>query len=271
MNSTELVAKEWKKAKLLERYSGIQEDSLKDLEHGLWILKIAKERLNDPYLTAQQIHHLLSDVFGIPSDPIGITRAFAKAGGSSRNKKQVIKRFENANILYKIALPGEKYLDSISSRGLLSILYFKPDSHRVSKKKLTDLVKSLKAKQLKICDPYYGERTLDVLEESVRAHKKALFLSHMTNENQSKFKREFAYLKKQYPNKVEMRIFPKKELHDRYILCENSFLLMGQGIKDIGNKESLVLLIDDRFGKEIRKELEKTFDSRWNDPTTRIL
>ncbi len=272
INGETQIIKLWKKAAIEKKYSQVQRDGFKDLERGLWVLKISKEKFKKPYLTAAQINLIITEVFDLPSRQISLTRAFARAGGPKRTKKLVIVKKDTANIFYyKITKPGEEYLDSLEGRGLLKILYLKPDSHRDSRRKLEDLVSKLKGKELKICDPYYGLNTLGVLEEIVRSGHRVKFLSHKTNENVTKFNKELTYLKKHYPKKIELRIYPKKELHDRYILCDDAFLIVGQGIKDLGNKESLVVVIEDRFGKETRKLLEKTFFERWNHKDVIIL
>jgi hypothetical protein len=54
-------------------------------------------------------------------------------------------------------------------------------------------------------------------------------------------------------------------------LSDNAFIIIGQGIKDLGNKESLILVVDDRFGKDTRKALERSFLDRWQDKNTIIL
>jgi hypothetical protein len=265
------LIEKWRRVNMEKKYSQVQREDFRDLERGLWILRISKNDFNEPYLTAQQISSIVVDVFNLHCNSITLTRAFAKAGGKNKVKKPIISKKEGDEIFYKIANPGEKHLDSLEGRGLLKIIYLEPKSHRDSMGKFKDLVGRLKGKELKICDPYYGVNTLDVLEEIIRAGYKIKFLSHTTNEKASKFNREYSYFKKQYSNKIEFRIYQKKELHDRYILSDNAFIIIGQGIKDLGNKESLILVVDDRFGKDTRKALERSFLDRWQDKNTIIL
>lgn len=261
----------WTQNRVCEKYPYVQRKDFKDLERGLALLKISKEEFRVPWVAAEEISSLLVEVFDLPSNPLAIKRAFAKAGGSNKTHKPVISKKIDNVILYKLSQPGEELLNSIIGKGLLQILYLRPKSHFDAYETISALVKKLKGKELKISDPYYGINTLNILEEIVRAGKKVKFLSNQTNENPLKFNKELSYLRKHYPQKIEFKIYPKKELHDRYILAEDSFIVIGQGIKDLGNKESLVLVLDDRFGKDTRKELENAFWRRWQDNTCTIL
>ncbi|MDP2947460.1 MAG: hypothetical protein Q8N88_05080 [Nanoarchaeota archaeon] len=265
------LIEKWSRAHIKEKYPQVQREDFKDLEHGLWVLKISKKDFKQPYLTTNQISSIVIEIFDLVCSPLTLTRAFAKAGGSNRVKKPIISQKEGAEIFYKIANPGEKHLESLEGQGLLKIIYLEPNSHRDSRGKFKDLVGRLKGKELKICDPYYGVNTLDALEEIIRSGYRVKFLSSIINEKVSKFNREFFYFKKHYLNKIEFRVYPKRELHDRYILSDNAFIIVGQGIKDLGNKESLILVVDDRFGKDIRKSLEKSFWDKWQDRNTTIL
>jgi len=261
----------WNKSRIKEKYSYTHRDDFKDLERGLVILKISQEEFKVPWITAEEISSLLVEVFNLSSTPLGIKRAFAKAGGAKRTKKPVIPKKVDGLVLYKLSQPGESLINTLLGKGFLKVLYLGPNSHREAHQKLYDLIRSLKGKELCVSDPYYGVDTLNVIEEIVRAGKKVKFLSHYTNEKAIKFSRELGYLQKHYQNKIEVRIYPKKELHDRYILADDSFVVVGHGIKDIGTKESLILVVDDRFGKDARKELMRAFGDRWIDKSCSIL
>ncbi len=261
----------WKKAKLAQKYPRVQDSGFKDLEHGLSILKISKEEYNEPWVSAEEISSLLVEVFDLPATSIGITRAFAKAGGKNKSGKPILSKKENSNVFYKLSYPGENFINSVWNKGTLNVLYLKPNTHSDAHESLKDLIFKLKGKELNIIDPYYGVNSFKVIEEMLRAKKSVKFLSYQTNENSAALKREVAYLKRHYGNNIEFRIYPKKELHDRYILSANSVIIVGQGIKDLGNKESLIIVVDDKFGKDIRKILEKSFWERWKDPATQSL
>ena len=261
----------WDKPKIREKYSFIQRSDLKDLERGLIVLKISKEVFGMPWMTGEEISALLIEVFSMRATPVGIKRAFAKAGGAQKTKKPVITKRSGNIIFYKLSQSGENHLNLILGKGLLHVLYLEPKSHIDASQELGELVAKLKGKELRISDPYYGLNTLNILEEIVRGKKKVKFISHQTNESAIKFIRELKYLQRHYPKMIEMRVYPRNELHDRYIIADDSLVIVGHGIKDLGNKESLILVIDDRLGQDVRKELERAFWKRWQDQSCTIL
>jgi hypothetical protein len=261
----------WDTQRIKEKYSYIKGVNFKDLERGLAILYISEQEFKNPWITAEEISSLLVEIFKLSSTPVGITRSFARAGGAKRINKPTHSKKVGELVLYKLMKPGEDILDNLRNEGLLRVLYLGPNTHRIAREKLYDLIRGLKGRELLISDPYYGIDTLGVLEEAARARKKIKFLTFTTNDSTLKFGRELSHLRRLYPHKIEIRVYPKKELHDRYILADDSFIMVGHGIKDIGNKESLMLIVDDRFGKDVRKELEGAFRCRWGDKGCKIL
>jgi hypothetical protein len=225
----------WHGKKTKEKNNWILQDGLRDLEYGLGILKISQDEFSIPWVTAEEISSLLVDIFSLPATVLGIKHAFAKAGGKNKNKKPAILKKANGKILYKISQSGEYHLKPFLGKGLLHVIYLKPDSHATAVKEIRDVVSKLKGKELKISDPYYGLNTLNTIEEIVRANKKVKFISYKSTESITKFNRELAYLQKHYPKMIEVRIFPKNELHDRYIIADDALVIVGHGIKDVGN------------------------------------
>ena len=70
---------------------------------------------------------------------------------------------------------------------------------------------------------------------------------------------------KEFPDS-EFKAYPSPhELHDRYLLFDKEVWFVGHGIKDIGAKESFVVILQDPFGKEIRSTLRDSFDERWSN------
>jgi hypothetical protein len=229
----------------------------KPLESGLWCLFISKNKFGKDYLIGDEIENILQNYLGIPIKAIQITRAFARAGN------RIIKTKEG----YKISYPGEEYLKSLKIKNPLRIIYLRPDKPVTAESSLDDLIKSIKKGVLLITDPYYGLRTLKILCDFVKHHRNVKFLTAQLGggENSTLVNNFLKDIKKEYKNKIEIKVcLNKNELHDRYILSKNIFFIIGQGLKDLGNKESLIVGIEDKYGKDIRKVLEKTFWERWN-------
>jgi hypothetical protein len=75
-----------------------------------------------------------------------------------------------------------------------------------------------------------------------------------------------ADFKKEYGT-VELRRSSGKDLHDRYIIARGHFFIIGHGIKDLGNKESLIVAVEDKYGRDIRLTIAKNFNARWKSAT----
>ena len=63
-----------------------------------------------------------------------------------------------------------------------------------------------------------------------------------------------------YPT-AEIRMSNSGEWHDRYVLAETRLLLLGQGLKDFGNKESFVIILDEEFAPI--KTVKDAFENHW--------
>jgi hypothetical protein len=230
----------------------------KPLEAGLWCLYISKNIFGKDYLKAEEIGNILQDFLGIPIKATQIVRAFARAG------KKIIYKKESG---YQISHAGEEFLKSLKIKNPLKLIYLAPDKPITAESSLKELIKSIKRGNLLITDPYYGLRTLEILIEFAKYHRSVKFLTAQLGggENQVIINNFLKDIKKEYKNKIEVKIYPNKnELHDRYIIGEDIFFIIGHGIKDLGNKESLIIGIEDKYGKDIRKVLEKVFHERWN-------
>jgi hypothetical protein len=114
-----------------------------------------------------------------------------------------------------------------------------------------------------VLDKFYGVGTLGILHHFKHA-KSIDFLTAKTNESAAVFKKEVEIFKKEFPA-LEVRIYPNQhELHDRYILTQNAVLIVGHGIKDLGTKESFVLLLKGEIAADMRETLLEKFNERWN-------
>ncbi len=236
----------------------IYEFATRPLEAGLWCLLVSKEEFNIDYLSYEELEHILREYLHLPLSTQRLKKAFARAGD------RIIKKKDGDS--YKISkTPGEEYLRSLKKNQPLTILYVEPDKPRTASKNLESLVNSLPKDSLCIADPYYGLKTLDVLETFIKRHKEIKFMTTKVGggENPTRINKAIAEFKKEFKNKVELRITVSSNLHDRYIIAKDIFLIVGHGIKDLGSKESLIVAVEDRFGKDIRKVLKKEFEDRW--------
>jgi hypothetical protein len=229
------------------------------LDAGLWALWVYKDklRLND-YLNADQISELLR-ARGVSIKELKLSKAFARAGAKIDAKSEANKT------AYKIMNKGIDYLRSKEGKGNVEVFLIEGDKPRRSHQYLKDVVAKTKG-ELKILDKYYGLTTLDLLEKIDKKTKvKFLTASLGGNEDAAKFARQLPHFEKEYPN-IELKKYPNsKELHDRYIITSDTLILLGHGLKDLGGKESFVLVFKDEVGQDIRTALSAKFDEKWSN------
>ncbi len=107
-----------------------------------------------------------------------------------------------------------------------------------------------------------GLDTLDALDY-IPVKSNVKFLSSQTSESTVKLNGAISDFKREHPNS-EFRLFPDpKTLHDRYILSGDSLLLLGHGIKDIGNEKSFIIGISADYAEDVIKGIKEAFDERW--------
>jgi len=257
LNMAKDEKKKWKSRAVSQTdIPSVHEFTDKPLEAGLWCLYVSKHDFHTDYLTYDGIEDILREFLDIPITATQLKKAFARAG------KKIIKNSKGEG--NKISSPGEQYLRSLKKDEPLNVVYIRPDKPRTATKTLEDLIKSIPKDTLLICDPYYGIRSLEVLETFAKHHKNIKFLTAKIGggEKAATLNRAVLDFKKEY-KKVEIKLFSGNDLHDRYIIAKDRFFIIGHGIKDLGNKESLIVAVEDRYGKDIRKTISANFEARW--------
>lgn len=231
------------------------------LEMGLWVLWVAKEKLGTKKLTAIEIASIIRDVKEVSIEATTITQSFKRAG----HKIHVY--LENGDVLYEIMREGKEHLQSQIKDGAVEVFYFEPGKRYTSKKLLkTDILGDLDG-ELKIVDPYCGERTLDCLKD-VKA-RPVKFLTRMENLQQKArihFLRELQDFKSENPD-TEFRDYPNVDLHDRYIISPSSLVILGHSMKDLGAKEAFAIVLNEETSRNIVEALNESFDKRWQQST----
>jgi hypothetical protein len=115
---------------------------------------------------------------------------------------------------------------------------------------------------VRICDPYYGQGSLMRIAELTSATSVKL----LTKTADSK---ERAYLPKAIQDfvrehtAVELREYSGNDIHDRYIVTNDDFVILGHGLKDIGNKESFVVRLPRKLVGDTIDTLRASFDQKW--------
>lgn len=234
----------------------------KPLEKGLWILWVAKERLQIKRLTAEQIASITRDVKEVSIEPKSITNSLNRAG----DKVHIY--HENGQVYFEIMKPGKDHLISQIKEGSMQIVYFEPDKQYTSKRLLAkNILASLKG-ELRIVDPYCSERTLDILKDIKNEHVKFLTrVDNLKEKEKTRFIRELRDFKSEKLN-IEFGNYANTDIHDRYIISSDSLVVLGHSIKNLGSKESFAVILSKDTNRNIFEAVTENFDRRWKQSST---
>lgn len=238
--------------------SGDMKNSLSNeqsaLRLGMAALAIASERCQVEHLSVAEIVKAL-DFAGIAASHGSLTNAFSRAGSrtSMRNIDGVRK--------YKIMNRGIDEIRDLLGEGNLEVVYVEAGKPRTARKKMALAVADLEG-PVRITDPYFGDHTLDTLE-AIPETLEVRFLTARISGNEPRLRRLTQDLKRERPN-LQIRIYPDpNELHDRYILSQSKLVIVGHGLKDIGNKESFLIVIDKDMAPDLIDSMQAVFDVKW--------
>ena len=232
------------------------------LDEVLWMLWVLRDHF-DHHIPdyASEIADLL-EIRSIASSELNVERALARAGNRVMRKKFDPVDDPDQKTAYRISERGVSYLQekyALSGMKALVIDGTKPwtDRHLT----LAEIAAELKGR-ICVVDKFYGSGSLAVLHHF--KHGRPLqFLTGKCSESNTAFSRELRDFKKEVPS-LEARLFQAHhELQDRYIISENALVVVGHGIKDLGNKESFLILLKGDSTADLRKTLLEKFDNRW--------
>lgn len=230
------------------------------LEKGLWVLWIVKEKLNIRKLTAGQIASIIINEMEVSIDDKSIINSFNRAKG----KIHVFR--ENDEFYFEIMKAGKDFLVSQTKEGSIEIFYFEPEKKFTSKRILSKNILDNLQDEVKILDPYCGERTLDILKD-VKSSISVRLLTRIENireKDRKKFLRELKDFKTEKKN-IKFKNYLRADIHDRYIISSNFLIILGHSIKDLGNKESFAVVLDKHMSRSIFEDLVENFNRRWNE------
>lgn len=249
---------------LLDQFRGVDTSEFppfhsyqKPLEQGMWVLWVVKDSLGVKKLTAEQIVSVIRDVQEISVDARSITGAFNRAKGKVHTYR------EGNEASFEIMKPGKDHLLAQLKGGSVEVVYFEPGKRYTSKRVLSNNVFAGLGGELRIVDPYCGQRCLDVLADlGDRSIKFLTRLNNLTNKDSARFLRDLKDFKHEHAS-AEFRSYGGVDIHDRYILSFQHLVLLGHSIKDMGAKESFAIRLDKDTSADVYQTLKVNFDSRW--------
>lgn len=182
-------------------------------------------------------------------------------GALSRAGRCVSRKVINHEMYYRLMTSGKRIIGPLLQIGPIQLTYIEGDAPRKTRIYLKDIMVSLEG-LVRICDPYYGIRSLEILSE-IPISCSVRFLTSKTNEKSYKLNGPIGDFKRDYHN-VEIRVLdPPTILHDRYILAADILYILGHGIKDIGDKDSFIVTISKSFAEDVLNDMESHFDVLW--------
>lgn len=159
---------------------------------------------------------------------------------------------------YKLMEPGRRQLKSLlpKSDQIIMIEAGKPFSAKnVMIKEIFDSLEG----PICISDPYVDLKTLDLIFINLKPGLSVKLLTANVNDKPTgSFKRHLEEMRKEGVL-IEVAIYSKSELHDRYIFDDGVFWLSGNSLNGLGMKESFLVCL----GEDIRQSMQATFNSRW--------
>lgn len=223
----------------------IEIHNLDDIQlKGLWVLDKFSDSENR--LSSVEIANYLIEECGINTSRQAITYALEKEKGIVHKNKGG----------YKLMEAGKKKLDAGNSNSVIVVESGKPFSTKNVIVK--DIFNNLKSPVL-ISDPYLDINTLDLIFKNLDKKKQTKILTHKIADKPSgTFSRHLGELR-QEGFQIEIGVYLNTDLHDRYIMDDNSFWLSGNSLNYIGNKESFLV----RLGEDVRQNMLATFNNRW--------
>lgn len=233
----------------------------KPLEMGLWVLWVAKEKLNTKKLKAQQIVDVLLEIKEISVGCRAIVNAFNRAGG------KLHKYLDEDETYYAIMKAGKDHLIKLAGEGSVRVYYFESGKKHHSKSILANNILAGLEGEIKIVDPYCSERTLDILGNSEVNNLR--FLTHIENlseQKKNKLLRELQDFKSEHSG-IQFRNYPKTDIHDRYVISSEFVVILGHSLKDLGSKESFAIVLNKETNINVFGALTELFNRRWKSAT----
>lgn len=233
----------------------------KPLEKSLWALNLLDEKFPIlAYSPADVIAEILTEGVGVKMTALSVTKTLAKAGDKVNSKEN------GKETVYKIMKTGKDHLNDISGEGKTPIYKIGGQTPYSDKQYLVDVVEKSSG-EIKIVDPYYGTNSLKMLGKLDFGRPVKLLTGRLSGVSQTTFSQELQDFKTEHTS-IEIAVYPNtSELHDRYIITNDSVIFLGHGIKDLGGKESFILIFEKQIGQDIILDLSTNFDQKWLNST----
>ncbi len=144
-----------------------------------------------------------------------------------------------------------------------AIIQIEAGKPRTAHLEIAKLFNSLKG-EVRVCDPYYGTGSLLRLDD-LKSCQSVRFLTHTPDNKEKSFiARAIQEFVTEHPH-VTFRKHTGNDLHDRFVVTTDELILLGHGLKDIGNKESFVVRLDRNYAGDMIDTITSSFDQKWQN------
>ena len=110
---------------------------------------------------------------------------------------------------------------------------------------------------VKICDPYVDNKTVDLIAEMSSADSISLLTVNVQKD--AALKRDISAYLRQGGKSVQIRVANEAALHDRYIIHAGGMILLGGSLNGFSKKQSFIVSV----GTDLRAVAEAAFDRHW--------
>ena len=217
-----------------------------DEQRALWGLRAAAQLLQKDAITASEVSDILASHGRLAMSRQKVTSILEAAGAAVRRTKKAGKRH------FQLMKSGE---ESIGDGGPGAVM-IDPANGLDAIRNFEDVLSSLQA-QVRICDPYVDNKSLDFIARMTAASEIRLLTHNILGERT--FRRDLSAVERQLGIPLEVRVTAAAENHDRYILSENHSFLMGTSLNGFAKKRSFVTPISG-----LRGAVSTAFERDWS-------
>ena len=153
-------------------------------------------------------------------------------------------------------------LDREPIRGPINLFYISGEKPYSDYRTVENILEEVTGNVL-ICDPYFGKNTLDLIKRLPNKCKVRFLLEKNQDVSEDDLKR----YKQERPS-FQFKLARPKGMHDRYIVDKRGLMILGHGLRDIGNKESFVVFLERSLIPTIIDDISISFENRWKSATS---
>ncbi len=154
------------------------------------------------------------------------------------------------------------------SQNSMAVIHLKGDKPYSDRKEIEEILQSLKG-HVRICETYLNEQSLDLMKHIPSSCEVQILVGPRVS--LSSLSGTLNLFKNEYGN-FEFRQYTTTGLHDRYIIDDESLMILGYGLQRVGiGSESFVIILNNVWIDDMKNGVISEFDRKWNGRYSEIL